>query len=161
MKKECFLIVAFLCSASAAGAKDDFKSLDAPAIPKMDPAKMEGMKDFPSEEEGTEVKELPIPKLKDIKEFEADAAAAAQKEHDAKGYVTFSAAVNTIRRSDRTEVMFRNGDSYYLPSGGKHNEFYKICEESEKNGQAVSVVANPKSKVIVKMSGASAPPKQK
>ncbi|MBX3034975.1 MAG: hypothetical protein KF865_13730 [Bdellovibrionaceae bacterium] len=78
---------------------------------------------------------------------ESPEAAAARQ-----GLEVVNAAVNVIRKNDRTEVVFRNGDVYYMPSGKNYNSIYKACEESERTGQAISVVVNPRSKVIVSAS---------
>lgn len=91
------------------------------------------------QEEGKEATELPVPQLID-EDSEAPAKAA--------GGESFSAAVNVIRKIDRVEVVFRNGESYYLPSGSKYNEIYNACLDSERTGKAISVTVNPRTRII-------------
>ncbi|HRO68314.1 MAG TPA: hypothetical protein PL182_12165, partial [Pseudobdellovibrionaceae bacterium] len=62
---------------------------------------------------------------------------------------SYSAAVNVIRKIDRVEVVFRNGESYYLPSGSRYNQIYNACLESERTGKAISVTVNPKTRIIL------------
>ncbi len=73
---------------------------------------------------------------------------------------TFSSAVNMLRKMGRTEVAFRNGEIYYLPSGGKHNLFYGLFEESEKTNQALSVTVNVKSRTVVEVQKATTTQKE-
>lgn len=92
-------------------------------------------------EEGKEATELPVPKLINEDSEEASSKAPAGE--------SFSAAVNVIRKIDRVEVVFRNGESYYLPSGSKYSQIYNACLESERTGQAISVTVNPKTRIIL------------
>ncbi|MBX3040870.1 MAG: hypothetical protein KF789_09215 [Bdellovibrionaceae bacterium] len=91
------------------------------------------------QEDGKEATDLPVPKLID-EDSEAPAKPA--------GGESFSAAVNVIRKIDRVEVVFRNGESYYLPSGSRYSEIYNACLESERTGKAISVTVNPKTRII-------------
>lgn len=69
---------------------------------------------------------------------------------------SFSAVVSGLRKMGRTEVHFKNGEIYALPSGSRHNLFYKTFEDSEKTGKAVSVTVNTKSGVVQAVSSAPA-----
>lgn len=83
--------------------------------------------------------------------------ASEPKFDDASKYETFSAAVNVIRPNDgRVEVVFRNGDSFYLPRGAKNASFYKACEESSNSGKPITVTVNKRTRIMEQVSGASA-----
>lgn len=82
------------------------------------------------------VEEAPVPKLVDD-----------EKKED-PNTMTFSAAVNVLRQGSRVEVVFRNGESYTLPSGSRQRQIYDALEESERTGKAVSVVVDTRSGVI-------------
>ena len=81
-------------------------------------------------------------------ESEEKPTEAAPENEKKSGTVTFSAAVNVIRKMDRTEVVFRNGESYYLPRGSKSHGIFDACVESEKTGQPISVTVHPQSRII-------------
>lgn len=92
-------------------------------------------------------KKLPVPKIVDD-EGDKDPVL------DNPSAISFSATVNVIRKVGRTEVMFRNGESYFIPSGSKFNEIYAACEESERTGKEVSIIANSRTRTIIQAGSA-------
>lgn len=135
-------VLATILSASVAAAESGFYSIS----------------DEPKKEtEGeTSAEKLPVPKLEDKAPDDSPIESKEKDLTNAPGVETFSAAVNVIRKIGRTEVVFRNGESYYLPSGSKYNEVYTACEESERTGKAVSVTVNTRSRTIISVGGAKA-----
>ncbi len=66
---------------------------------------------------------------------------------------SFSGVVNVIRQGDRVEVVFRNGDIYFLPHGSKQAGIFKALSESEQTGKAVSIEYDSRSGVIEAVGG--------
>lgn len=68
---------------------------------------------------------------------------------------TFSSAVNVLRKNDRIEAVFRNGEVYALPRGSRQHAIFSALEESERTGKAVSVTVDEKTGVIRSVGGAA------
>lgn len=66
---------------------------------------------------------------------------------------SYSGVVNVIRQGDRVEVVFRNGDIYFLPHGSKQAGIFKALSESEQTGKAVSIEYDSRSGVIEAVGG--------
>lgn len=100
-----------------------------------------------------------VPSKGDFKSLDEPAAPSKSEDPkvDSSKFETFSSAVNVIRASEgRTEVVFRNGESYYLPRGAKNAAIFKACEDSSNDGKALSVTVNSRTRIIESVAGATA-----
>lgn len=147
------LFVASLAGAQGKGTKGDFVVIGEEETPPAKTARptstdKAGELAIESEEEDEESGEIGSMTRSPTRPSPMEALKAAQK-MKSEDLKTFTAVVNMIRKSGRTEVAFRNGEIYYLPSGSRHNKFYSAFEESEKSNQALSVTVNTKSRIVV------------
>jgi hypothetical protein len=74
--------------------------------------------------------------------------------------IAVSGVVRDIRGGNITEVFFKDPkdfkDSLVIPRNSKHNEIYKVCDDSKIHGTPVHLMIDPKNRQIL---GLPEPPK--